>query len=245
MTVRRLIMVVGGKVLWTLERLIAHTSLVGNPPFFDPQSFGWTSALESNWTVIRKELEAVLEHSDQIPTFQDISKDQYAITKDDKWKTYFLYGFGYKAEKNCARCPETTKLVERIPGMMTAFFSILAPHKHIPEHRGLYKGFLRYHLGLIVPEPRTDCKIRVDGEIVYWEEGKSLMFDDTYPHEVWNDTEGTRVVLFLDIVRPLRFPGSLLNALILQLVRWSPYVQDAKRNQEAWERRTARVGTST
>jgi beta-hydroxylase len=45
------------------------------------------------------------------------------------------------------------------------------------------------------------------------------------------------VVLFLDIIRPVRFPGSWLNKVIIQLIRWSPYIQDARRNQKAWEYR--------
>jgi len=98
-------------------------------------------------------------------------------------------------KKNCARCPETTRLIENIPGMKTAFFSILAPGKYIPEHRGLYKGFIRYHLGIKVPKPFNQCGIKVDGEIRHWEEGKSLIFDDTFTHEAWNLSEEFRVVL--------------------------------------------------
>ena len=36
-----------------------------------------------------------------------------------------------------------------------------------------------------------------------------MIFDDTYEHEAWNDTDRTRVVLFVDFVRPLRAPGTL------------------------------------
>lgn len=236
---RKLFKDVGGRALWSLERIVTRYSLIEDRPLLDPAAFPWARTLEANWRAVRRELEAVLQDHGRIPNFQDISADQVAITRDDKWKTYFLYGFGYKAERNCARCPETTRLIEQIPGMMTAFFSILAPGKHIPEHRGLYKGFVRYHLGLIVPEPRTACRIRVGGETAHWEEGKSLMFDDTYPHEVWNDTDGLRAVLFLDVVRPLRFPGSTINRLVLSAVRWSPYVQEARRNAAQWEKRFA------
>ena len=70
---------------------------------------------------------------------------------------------------------------------------------------------MRYHLALKVPEPREQCRIRVGDEIVTWEEGRSLIFDDTYEHEVWNDTDDERVVLFLDVVRPLRFPMNVVN----------------------------------
>ena len=95
--------------------------------------------------------------------------------------------------------------------MTTAMFSILSPRKHILDHRGPYKGVLRYHLGLIVPQRRAACRIRVGEDVRHWEQGKSMVFDDTYNHEVWNDTDETRVVLFVDVLRPLPFPESQIN----------------------------------
>ncbi len=232
---RKLAKYLGSKVLWTLEKIIAKTSKVPNTPFFESDLFGWAHRLEENQPVIRKELDNILQHLDQIPAFQQISSDQESITQDDKWKTYFLYGFGFKAEQNCARCPETARLIENIPGMKTAFFSILTPGKHIPEHRGLYKGFIRYHLGVKIPQPATQCGISVDGITRHWQEGKSMIFDDTYTHEAWNDSDEIRVVLFMDILRPLKFPGNLLNDTLLSLIKSSSFIQDAKKNQEAWE----------
>lgn len=227
----------GAKVLWTLEKIIAMTSKVPNSPYFEPDLFDWARELEENYPAIRKEVDGVLGQLDKIPSFHEISTDQKSITQDEKWKTYFLFGFGYKVEENCERCPVTTKLIEKIPGMKTAFFSILTPGKHIPEHRGLYKGFIRYHLGVKVPQPNSLCGIKVDGEIRHWEEGKSLIFDDTYLHEAWNKSDDIRVVLFMDILRPLRFPGNVLNDTLLTLIKKSDYVQDAKKNQEAWQQR--------
>lgn len=226
--------------LWLIkriERVLVRYSLVGDQPFFESNQFPWVAILESNWQTIRAELETVLEKPEQVPNFQDISPDQKNITTDDRWKSFFLYGYGYRMDGNCARCPATTRIVESIPGMFTAFFSILAPGKHIPLHRGPYKGVLRCHLALIVPRDRKHCWIEVGGQTAYWEPGRCLVFDDTYKHQVGNDTEELRVVLFLDVVRPLRFPGSLLNRIVLRLIRWSPFIQDARRNQQAWERR--------
>ena len=120
--------------------------------------------------------------------------------------------------------------------MKTAMFSILAPGKHIPAHSGPYKGVVRYHLGLKVPSDREWCRIRVGDRSATWTEGRSLVFDDTYDHEVWNDTDEERVVLFLDVVRPLRFPFNLANAFILRAIALSPFVTDARRRQRAWER---------
>ena len=118
--------------------------------------------------------------------------------------------------------------------MKTAMFSILAAGKHIPNHRGPYKGVLRHHLGLIVPEPAADCRIRVGDEIRHWTEGGSLVFDDTYDHEVWNDTDGERVVLFLDVVRPLTGVAAHINTALLWLIAHSPLIADARRRQARW-----------
>ncbi len=219
------------------ETWIGESSLVGNSVFFEREQFPWVERLESNWPVIRDELDQILERVDDLPNFQDISKRQYRIANDNLWKTYFFQAFGYIAQKNCDRCPETTKLLKTIPGLKVAFFSILAPGKHIPEHRGKHKGLIRYHLALKVPEPREKCRIRVADQVAYWEEGKSLLFDDTYLHEAWNETEDYRAVLFLDIARPLPFPISLLNWITNRIVAASPIVQGARENHEAWERK--------
>ena len=220
-----------------IERILMYFSKLEDQPFLDPKDFDWVQTLEDNWEQIRVELEHILKHPENIPNFQDISKDQTNLTKDNRWKSFFLYGYGFKFEPNCNLCPETTRIIETIPGMFTAFFSVLSPGKHIPRHRGPYKGLLRGHLALIIPEPGEECWIQVGDKTANWKEGKCLVFDDTYKHQVQNNTDGTRVVLFLDVLRPLKFPGNLLNRFILQLIRLSPFIQDARRNQQAWEKR--------
>jgi ornithine lipid ester-linked acyl 2-hydroxylase len=70
---------------------------------------------------------------------------------------------------------------------------------------------LRLHLGLIVPEPRDMLGIRVENEVYRWRKGEVVIFDDAYEHEAWNRTPHTRVVLFVDFRKPLRFPASLFN----------------------------------
>jgi ornithine lipid ester-linked acyl 2-hydroxylase len=227
----------GERALAPLERWLGRSSLVGDKPFFELDAFPWASELEAGWQAIRAELDAVLEDQADLPNFQDISVDQATMTTDDRWKTYFLYGYGFRSQANCARCPQTAKLCERIPGMKTAMFSILAPGKHLPAHEGPYKGVMRYHLGLLIPEPAQKCAIRVDRETRHWAEGRSLIFDDTYEHEAWNDTEGTRVVLFVDFVRPLRQPARLVNWLVLWAIAFSPFIGDAKRRHNDWEKR--------
>jgi aspartyl/asparaginyl beta-hydroxylase (cupin superfamily) len=231
-----LTIVVGEKVLAPIERFIGKRSLVGDATFFPNDRFSWIAEIEASWETIRDELERVLEDREALPNFQDISKDQIEITDDDRWKTFFLYGYGFTARLGVEMCPRTAALMREIPGMTTAMISILSPRKHILAHRGPYKGVLRYHLGLIVPQDAEACRIRVGDDVRHWVQGRSMVFDDTFDHEVWNDTDETRVVLFVDVMRPLPFPESLINWLIVKVIGLSPFVLDAKRNQEAWER---------
>ncbi|NCJ04945.1 aspartyl/asparaginyl beta-hydroxylase domain-containing protein [Synechococcales cyanobacterium C] len=229
--------IVQSPVIDKLVKAVPDYSLIGESVLFTKEQFPWAETLEANWQVIRQELDQILEHTQALPNFQDIMPRQQEITQDDGWKTYFFCAFGFVAHKNCQRCPQTWELLRTIPDLKVAFFSILAPGKHIPEHYGKHKGLIRYHLALRVPEPRSQCQIRIADHTLTWEEGKSLIFDDTYPHEVWNNTDGYRVVLFLDIARPMRFPLSLINWSASQILRVSPLVKTAKQNHKAWEQR--------
>jgi beta-hydroxylase len=227
----------GERILAPIERFIGRRSLVGDATFFQLERFPWVEHIEQNWTVIREEAERLLEHQADLANFQEISKDQIEITDDDRWKTFFLYGYGFEAKLGVEMCPRTAALMREIPGMKTAMISILAPRKHILDHRGPYKGVLRYHLGLIVPTDAEACRIRVGEDVRHWQEGESMIFDDTFNHEVWNDTDETRVVLFVDVLRPLPEPEAAINRLIVKAIGYSPFVLDAKRNQQAWEER--------
>jgi beta-hydroxylase len=237
----------GARLLHSTERFILKSSLVPTTPFLPLETFAWIPELEAHWTAIRAELDQVLSYRDELPNFQDISTDQASLTNDDGWKTYFFVGYGFRSDPNCSRCPQTARLLDRIPGLTTAFFSILAPHKHIGEHRGPWRGVLRYHLALRVPAPQHQAGISVGGEVAHWEEGRSLLFDDGYEHHAWNDTDGVRVVLFVDIIRPLKPPADQVNRGLIWAIGRSPYVQDARNRHEAWERRfeALRVGTGT
>jgi ornithine lipid ester-linked acyl 2-hydroxylase len=224
------------KFLDFAEWCFAKFSRIPDRPVFRREEFPWVPAVEADFPAIRRELEAVLERRDELPNFQDISGEVRLIQSDNNWKTFMFCGYGVWAEENCKRCPATVAALKKIPGMKTGFFSILAPQKHIPPHRGPYNGVLRLHLGLMVPEPRDRVRIRVDDQICTWEEGRALLFDDSYNHEVWNDTGGWRVVLFVDFVRPVWFPFNILNWFILRAAVFTSFIREANDNQNKWEK---------
>lgn len=215
------------------DRLIASSSLVPNDPVLDVRRFAWTALLRDHWATIRDEAVRVALRGEAAPSLATISPDHRAIAEIDKWRSFFLWGYGFPITDNLARCPETAKIVEQIPGLNSAFFSILAPGTHIPDHRGVTKGLITCHLGLIVPRD-GDVRMRIDTRIVRWAEGETLIFDDTYQHEVWNDTTGTRVVLLIQFERPLRNPGKAIAGFFLRAVRRSAFVQEARTNISKW-----------
>jgi len=163
--------------------------------FFEASEFEFTASLEANWLLIKQELEQL-----QPQRFIDWP-EKYLYNQG--WEVFGLYAFGNRIEDNCRLCPQTTKLIETIPGMITAGFSSLAPGTYIGPHFGVTKAVIRCHLGLMVPE---ECAIRVDTQTRSWQEGKCLIFDDTYEHEAWNRSDETRIVLLIDFNRPESIP---------------------------------------
>jgi len=228
---------VGRGILVATDRFFARQSLIGDPPVVDRRALPWVARIEAEWKEVRLELDALLEQRELIPAFHEIQPDQYNLSQDDLWKTCFLFAYGLRSDRNCARCPQTVRLLESIPGITLAWFSILGPGKHVPRHAGISKGVIRCHLGLTIPRGPGRCEMEVDGTFNRWEEGRLLLFDDSRRHEVWNDTQEERVVLLFDVVRPMRWRGRALMSALVRILRISPFVRTARRNQLAWEQR--------
>jgi aspartate beta-hydroxylase len=76
---------------------------------------------------------------------------------------------------------------------------VFTPGTHLLPHRGVTNARLVAHLPLIVPE---ECALRVGGELHHWQEGRVVVFDDTYEHEAWNRSTRNRVVMIFDIWNP-------------------------------------------
>jgi ornithine lipid ester-linked acyl 2-hydroxylase len=232
---------IGKRFRHRVSAVIARSSTVGDTPVYDPKLFPWAAGLEASWEGIRDEVSRLLAREEGIPPLAEISPDHRRIAPPGKWKSFFLIGYGYRLEENCRRCPATAAAVAGIPGLNSAFFSILAPGAHIPRHRGVTKAILTAHLGLVVPARREACRMQVADEMLVWEEGRLLVFDDTDFHEVWNDTDEMRVILLLQFRRPTGWVGRAVGALFLGAVRRSRFVQDARASLGDWEKAMQRL----
>ncbi len=227
----------GKKLTRSMADFLGRQSKVGDTPVISNHYFPHLQELVDNWQTIRDEASEILKHRDDIPAFQEVSPDQYRISQGKNWRTFILYGFGTKLEKNCAQAPMTTRLLEKVPDLQTAWFSIMAPGYHVPAHTGVTKGILRAHIGLLIPKDREKCRIRIDNEIRVWQPGELFVFDDTYEHEVWNDTNEERVILLFDFDRPMGLAGRLLNKSFLALMKFTAFYQEPKKNMQSFEDR--------
>lgn len=221
----------------SVEQLIQGIRLIedGQKTFFDTDRFTWVQEIESNWQLIRSELDRLLVMLDLLPGFEEIQVEQYQLSKDKRWKIFPLYAYGHWLEKNEQRCPETSKAIRKIPGLQAAMFSILQAKKELPSHTGNYCGVLRYHLALKVPKPETLCGIRVGERVEHWKEGKSMIFDDTHMHSAWNRSGEDRVVLFVDFTRPLSSPLKEFNDRVIDAIGRSAFIENANHRWKIWE----------
>ena len=224
------------RALGLLNRLFRrHVGGAQRPAFFDVDAtYPALRLLDRNYAVIREELLAVMQDQERIPRYHEISKAETYIsgTVDParSWRVFMLAHVSGGIPTNQARCPRTSALLGQIPGLLQAFFSILDPGKSIPAHDGPYLGYLRYHLALLVP--RVDPpSMRVKDQVHTWQEGRSILFDDSWNHQVYNTSPERRVVLIVDVVRPMAWPLHVINWLVTRvLARYSEEVREIRAN---------------
>jgi aspartate beta-hydroxylase len=194
---------VGTNLLRRCYGLWIHT-----PPVLDVAShFPMAAHLQRNWRHIRREILHLVSRNTRIPKFHHLMANQAEISDNDgiPWRVFMLRAYGQDQMANQALCPATAKLIQAIPNVIGACFSILEAGKHIPAHRGPYRGFLRYHLPLYVPKDEAGeslAALRVDKRCYRLREGRGILWDDTYEHEAWNRGRSPRIVLIVDIARP-------------------------------------------
>ncbi|MDE2155704.1 MAG: aspartyl/asparaginyl beta-hydroxylase domain-containing protein [Xanthomonadaceae bacterium] len=185
---------------------------IPSQPYYPRERFPWLDALEAATATVRDELLALLAQEPELEAFlgQQSAKDLQGLlgasgNRQAAWDAYFFYRHGNRYDEHCARCPQTTALLDAMPLVRIrdhapeTLFSVLRPGTHILPHRGVTNTRLVTHLPLIVP---ADCAIRVGGEDHVWREGRCVTFDDTFEHEAWNDSAETRVVLIFDSWNP-------------------------------------------
>nr|XP_035938358.1 aspartyl/asparaginyl beta-hydroxylase isoform X6 [Halichoerus grypus] len=172
-------------------------------PWWTPRETGYTElvkSLERNWKLIRDEGLAVMDKAKGL----FLPEDENLREKGD-WSQFTLWQQGRKNENACKGAPKTCSLLDKFPettgcrrGQIK--YSVMHPGTHVWPHTGPTNCRLRMHLGLVIP--KEGCKIRCANETKTWEEGKVLIFDDSFEHEVWQDAASFRLIFIVDVWHP-------------------------------------------
>lgn len=212
------------------QQLVPYPEISSNFPNYNK--------LEDNWKIIRDEALSLIDKG-KTTSIQGDTFFKEKITSDGKWKKYYIKwysGIPKEVEKDC---PNTVKLINSIPEIKLAMFSILEPGAYIKPHYGPFKSCLRYHLGLDTPQS-GDCYIIVGDERYSWRNGESVLFDDTYEHEVRNNTDKRRVILFCDVQRKLNSDlANKINSFIID--KLAPITTRSNDKQEKVEKKVLDV----
>ncbi|HJS22561.1 MAG TPA: aspartyl/asparaginyl beta-hydroxylase domain-containing protein [Steroidobacteraceae bacterium] len=175
----------------------------------DRSLFPWIADLEARTAVIRDELLGVLGSEagrERVFTSDELEQQNLrGLAEPPSWTGYYFYRHGERREGNCSSCPQTVRALEALPLARVpahapeVLFSVFTPGTQLLPHRGVTNTRLVGHLPLIVPE---NCALSVGGEVHEWQQGRVVVFDDTYEHEAWNRSDRTRVVLIFDLWHP-------------------------------------------
>ncbi|AOA58687.1 lipid A hydroxylase LpxO [Acinetobacter larvae] len=176
-------------------------SRLPNQPFYSVEDFPELKALQENWQVIRDE---ALQLQNQIKAAESNNDAGFNTFFKRGWKRFYLKWYQASHPSAQQLCPQTVALLEKIPSVKAAMFAELPSGSYLGKHRDPYAGSIRYHLGLSTPNDDR-CFIEVDQERHSWRDGEATLFDETYVHWAENKAEQTRIILFCDIERPMKW----------------------------------------
>jgi aspartate beta-hydroxylase len=199
---------------------------IEGPPVLDvATSFPSAKRFSHAWQSIRDEARAVAQQMHRVPRFHEIMREQTSISANDMrdWRMFILKAYGAEFPRNREVCPTLAALVTASPDVLSASISFLAPGKHIPEHRGPFRGVLRFYLVLTMPlaaDGRPAAVLKIAGTEHRLADGEYLLWDDTFPREVTNASGEVRTVLLLDVWRRgMPLDMRLLSHLLIFVVR--------------------------
>jgi hypothetical protein len=187
----------------------------------------WCTVLEDSWERIRDEFVKLARGGSTTQHWPAVGSSDHRggagqhdhKVVDGDWREVVLFGSGARPDL----APFTSGLIRRYApqaaslaeqGGGEVIFSVLSPKTRIRAHCGSTNLRLTAHLGLAIPSTSSeDCAIRVADKWHTWEEGKVLVFDDSYEHEVKNMTSSHRAVLLLRFWHPNLDPEKRVMAL--------------------------------
>lgn len=212
---------------------------VTGAPVLDAESyFPEARRFVDAWPQLHKEALRVAEDLGQVPRFHELMPEQAEISANDgrDWRILILKAYGTILPHNHARCPVLAEIVASVPDVLSAALSFLAPGKHVPEHRGPFRGVIRFYMGLSVPiaaDGGSAAVLTIDHHEHRIGDGECILWDDTFPHEVLNRGDRVRIALLLDIRRRgMPLDMALLSRALISAVGLSVRLRRRKLDQD-------------
>lgn len=165
---------------------------------FEPRGVPGLDRLQASYPIIREEAKALLDAGafQRAPTNDEPG---YNTFERGGWRLYRLKWYTKECDASARQvCPKTCAIVDSIPTVRSALFTVLPPGAKLGRHHDPIASSLRYHLGLLTPNS-DQCALTLDGVEYPWRDGEELLFDPTYLHSAVNKTDTVRIVLFCDV----------------------------------------------
>ncbi|HWE46328.1 MAG TPA: aspartyl/asparaginyl beta-hydroxylase domain-containing protein [Caulobacteraceae bacterium] len=204
--------------------LVYLFSKVPTRPFLPADDFPDLAPLNEAWATVREE-GLRLAREEKVRTATADNDVGFHTFFKRGWTRFYLRWYGTTPPSALRECPKTVEILNQVPSVKGAMFALLPPRAKLGKHRDPFAGSLRYHLGLATPNS-PDCWIEVDGLRASWRDGEAMIFDETYVHEVKNDTDEHRLILLCDVERPLRGPMARVNRWMMDRVMGATTTQN-------------------
>ena len=224
------------------------TSQIRTEAFLDKEFyFPKYKLFEDSYKPIKKELNILLNKTnkgkDIIFTKDTFDKKENAYIGKDVdvqnnrgWRIFHIKLADTYNQKALKIFPTLISLLKKCPEIINCSVSILDEKTFIPIHNGYYKGMMRFMLPLIIPKDKDNVYLCNNYNKFVWVEGESVLWDDTYPHKVYNYTNEVRIVLYMDVVRNINgFLGKMNTFLIKQLSNSNMIKDEIKKTEKKYK----------
>ncbi len=170
-------------------------------PWHNSSNFPFTQILEDNYETFKNELNAVLLSNESLFSTENENVNNFG---GGDWTALVIKSsLGYSSFSSLL--PQTTEILQSIDEEFHLIkYSALKPGTHIHPHTGPSNKRLRVHFCIV---HTGGAQMRVGKTWQTWQEGKVLVLDSSYEHEVIHIGHDLRVVLILDIWHP-EYSGS-------------------------------------
>ncbi|RNM02684.1 aspartyl/asparaginyl beta-hydroxylase domain-containing protein [Dickeya undicola] len=173
-----------------------------NGPWIDESSNEATAQvanlLTEHFHAIKEEFTAA---TSQLKAYSSSNLFKNLSQKD--WSSISLWSRG-KFSEQIAHFPTIEKLIGKFEDLLFPWrgevtFMRLKAGAWLPEHYDWTNAQITCHFGINIPD---DCGLIVAGEERRWEEGKSIFFDHSFLHHVYNHSASDRDILLINFLHP-------------------------------------------